>query len=85
MCPSGRLKNHSNAVADSVLISILQYTASDPLVSIIWVWNAVRWASRSSTPVKETFGPRDVVSKAVFMIACDNDMGRALRGTGGAR
>ena len=58
MCLSERLTNHSNAAPDSVLISILQYTTSDPPVSIIWVWNAVRWASGSSTPVKETFGPR---------------------------
>ena len=85
MCPSGRLTNHSNVVPDSVLISILQYTASDPPVSIIWVWNVVRWASRSSTPVKETFRPRDVVGNAVFMIACENGMGHALGGAGGAR
>ena len=85
MCLSGRLTNHSNAAPDSVLISILQYTTPDPLVSIIWVWNAVRWASGSSTPVKETFGPRDVVGNAVFMIARENGMGRALRGTNGAR
>ena len=77
--------NHSNAAPDSVLISILQYTASDPPVSIIWVWNAMRWASRSSTPVKETFGPRDVVGSVVFMIARENDRGRTLNGTGGAR
>jgi len=49
------------------------------------VWNAVRWASGSSTPVKETFGPRDVVDNKAFMIARENRMGRALSGTGGAR
>ena len=74
MCPSGRLANHSSAAPDSVLISILQYTTSDPPVSVIWVWNVVRWASGSSTPVKETLGPRDVVGKAAFMIAHENDM-----------
>ena len=45
----------------------------------------MRWGSGSSTPVKKTFGPRDVVGNAVFMIARENDIGRALRGTGGAR
>ena len=49
------------------------------------MWNTVRWASGSSTPVKETFGPRDVVGNAVFMIARENGMGRALGGAGGAR
>ena len=77
--------NHSNAALANVLISNLQYTASDPPVSIIWVWNAVRWAFGSSTPVKETFGPRDVVGNAVSMIACENGMRRDLSGTGGAR
>ena len=85
MCPSGRLTNHSNVAPDSMLISILQYTVSDPPISIIWVWNAMRWAFRSSTPVKETFGPRDVVGNAVFMIARENGMEHALRGTSGAR
>jgi len=42
-------------------------------------------ASGSSTLVKETFGPRDVVSNAIFMIARENGMGRAVSGTGGAR
>ena len=45
----------------------------------------MRWAFGSSTPVKETFGPRDVVGKAAFMIARENGMGHALSGTGGAR
>ena len=45
----------------------------------------MRWASGSSTPVKETFEPRDVVGNVVFMIAHENDMGRALTGAGGAR
>ena len=85
MCPLGRLTNHSNAALVNVLMSILQYPASDPSVSIIWVWNTVRWASGSSTPVKETFGPRDVVGNVTFMIARENDMGRALSGTGVAR
>jgi len=49
------------------------------------VWNAVRWAFGSSTPVKETFGPRDIFSNTTFMIARENGMGRALSGTGGAR
>ena len=53
-------------------------------VSIIWVWNAVSWASGSFTHVKETFGPRHV-GNTTFMIACKNGMGRALSGTGGAR
>jgi len=35
--------------------------------------------------VKETFGPKDVVGKAAFMIARENGMGRAFSGTGGAR
>ena len=39
----------------------------------------------SSTPVKVTFGPRDVVGNAVSIIFCDNGMGRALSGMGGAR
>ena len=84
MCLSGRRMNHSSVAPDSVLISILQYTTSNPPVSIIWVWNAVRWAFGSSTPVKETFEPRDIVGKAAFMIAHENGMGRALSGTGGA-
>ena len=45
----------------------------------------MRWASGFSTPVKETFGPKDVVGNATFMIARENDMGRALSGTGEAR
>ena len=45
----------------------------------------MRWASGSSTSVKETFGPRDIVGNAVFMIARENGMGRALSGTRGAR
>jgi len=44
----------------------------------------IRWASGSSTPLKETFGTRDVVGNATFMIARENDMGRAQSGTGGA-
>ena len=48
------------------------------------MWNAVRWASGSSTPVKVTFGPRDVIGNIVSMIACENGMGRALSGTSGA-
>ena len=59
--------------------------ASDPPVSIIWVWNAVRWASGSSTLVKETFWPKDIVGNMTFMIACENGIGRALSGIGGAR
>ena len=85
MCLSGRLTNHSNVAPANVLMSSLQYTTSDPSVSIIWVWNVVRWASGSSTPVKVTFGPRDMVGNIVSMIVCENDMGRALSGTGGAR
>ena len=85
MSPSGRLTNHFNVAPANVLISNLQYTASDRPVSIIWVWKAVRWASRSSTPVKETFGPRDVVGNAVSMISCENSKGHALSGTCGAR
>ena len=42
----------------------------------------MRWASGSSTPVKETFGPRDVVGNVIFMIARENVMTRALSGTG---
>ena len=84
MCPSGRLTNHSNVVPANVLISSLQYTASDPIVSIIWVWNIVRWASGSSTPVKVTFRPRDVVGNAISIIAWEDGMGRALDGMGGA-
>ena len=45
----------------------------------------MRWAFGSSTLVKETFEPRDVVANTVFMIACENGMGRALSGTGGTR
>ena len=52
MCPSGRLTNHSNVAPDNVLMSILQYTTSDPPMSIIWVWNVVRWASRLVIPFK---------------------------------
>ena len=44
----------------------------------------MRWAFGSSTPVKETFGPRDIVGKVAFMLARENGMGRALSGTGGA-
>ena len=49
------------------------------------MWNVVRWASGSSIPVKETFGPRDVVGRAAFTIARENGIGRALSGTGGTR
>jgi len=81
----GKANDHSNVALDSVLISILQYTASDPPVSIIWVWNAVRWAIGSYTPVKETFGPKVILGNAAFMIARENDRGRALSGTDGTR
>ena len=61
-CPSGRLMNKFSVVPVSVLMNKLQCTALEPLVSIICVWKAVRWAFGSSTPVKLALGPTNVAS-----------------------
>ena len=69
MWPVGRLTNHSSAVPWSVLTNILQYTASDPPDSIICVWNVVRWASGSSTPVKTALTGTTLAGIGVSVIA----------------
>jgi len=60
--------NQPNIVPASVLMNSIQYTASEPPESIIWVWNVVICASGSSTLVKMTFGPTDVAGIRVSMI-----------------
>ena len=57
MCPLGRLMNQSNVVHENVPINSLQCMTSVPLEIIIWVWKAVMWASRSSTPVRWFLDP----------------------------
>ena len=56
--PSGGIMNNSIVVPTKVLMNSLHRAASEPLTSIICVWKAARWASRSSIPVKVTLGPR---------------------------
>ena len=52
------------------------------------MWNAVRWASGSSTPLKETFGSRDVVGNCTTQVVGSDDVAasnsiRVLNGTPG--
>ena len=79
-CLSGRLTNQSSIMLVSVLMNILQCTASEPRVSIICVWKSVRWASGSFTPVKVALGPTNVAGITASMIACENGIGKALGG-----
>jgi len=52
--PSGRLMNQSIVFPVRVLMNNLHLTASEPPISIICMWKAVRWASKSPVPVKVT-------------------------------
>ena len=70
------------AILLSVLMNILQYTASEPPDNIIWVWNAVRCAFGSSTPVNDAFTPTRLGGTMVPMISGENGMGNALGGDG---
>ena len=80
MWPSGRLMNQSIAIPVKVLMKSLHLMASEPPTSNICVWNAVRCASRSSTPVKVALGPVNVLGIAVSRIACENGVVNSLGG-----
>ena len=77
--------NQSNVVPENVPINSLLCMASVPLEIIIWVWKAVMWASRSSTPVKVIFGIMKLAGITMSMISWKKGMGRALTGMGGVR
>jgi len=55
MWPSRSPLNHCIVVPIKVLMNILHRIAFDPPEMIIWALNAVRWVSRSSTPVNVIF------------------------------
>ena len=75
--PSERLINQSIAVPTNVLMKNLHCTASNPPTP-------VRWASRSSTPVKVALGPTNVAGITVSMIACENGIGKSLGSVSGS-
>ena len=70
--------NQSNAVPENVPMNCLQCITSILPKIIIWVWKAVMWASRSSTPVKVIFETMKLDGITVSMIAWEKGMGRAL-------
>ena len=72
--------NQSIAILINVLMKSLHLAASEPPTSNICEWNDVRCASGSSTPVKVTLGPVNVLGIAVSRIACENGVVNSLGG-----
>ena len=72
--------NQSIAIPVSVLMKSLHLAASEPPTSNIYVWNAVRCASGSSSPVKVTLGPVNGLGIVFSRIACENGVVNSLGG-----